>query len=100
MFKKVKGFLQSVKGKVACASAAVTATLGSTITAFAADGTTYKDYISQYWDLIKADFTPATVLGIIGVVIGAVILLFLFWFGIRWATRKISVALKKGKISV
>ena len=101
MFKKIKGFLRSTKGKITCAVASAGATLGSTMTAFAADdSTTLKDYISQFWDMIKDQINPGTVLAVIGIVIGSVVLLSLFWFGIRYALRKIMGALKKGKASV
>lgn len=98
IFNKIKRALKSTKGKITCAVASFAASVGTAFPALAAEETV-KDYVSQYWDLIKGDFSPSTVLSIIGIVIGSVVLLFLFWFGIRYITRKISVALKKGKIS-
>ena len=100
MFKKIKGFLRSTKGKITCAVASAGATLGSSMTAFAADDPGLKDYVSQFWDMIKDQINPGTVLAVIGIVIGSVVLLSLFWFGIRYALRKIMGALKKGKASV
>ena len=100
MFNKIKGFFRSTKGKITCAVASAGATLGSTMTAFAAEETTLKDYLSQFWDMIKDQINPGTVLAVIGIVIGSVVLLSLFWFGIRYALRKIMGALKKGKATV
>jgi len=49
---------------------------------------------------ITSEFSIANIGSIIAIVLGAVVGLFLFWWGVRWVVRKISAAFTKGKMSV
>ena len=100
MFEKFKGFIRSTKGKIACAAASCAATLGSTVTAFAAEDTAFVEGIKSIWTEVTKQINITNIVSIIVIVLGTVIGLGLFWFGARYVLRKITGAAKKGKISV
>jgi len=45
-----------------------------------------------------AQLTIANIASIIGLVVGAVVGLFLFWWGARWVVKRISGAFTSGKL--
>jgi len=47
---------------------------------------------------ITAQFNIANIASIIGLVLGSVIGLFLFWWGARWVVKRITGAFKSGKL--
>jgi hypothetical protein len=49
---------------------------------------------------ITGQFTIANIAEIIGLVLGGVIGLFLFWWGARWVVKRITGAFTKGRLSL
>jgi len=49
---------------------------------------------------ITSQFTIANIASIIGIVLGAVVGLFLFWWGVKWVVKNISRAFTKGKLKI
>jgi len=49
---------------------------------------------------ITGQFTISNIAEIIGIVLGGVIGLFLFWWGARWVVKRITGAFTKGRLSL
>jgi ABC-type microcin C transport system permease subunit YejE len=49
---------------------------------------------------VMSNFSIANIATIIGIVIGAVVGLFLFWWGSRWVVRRVTGAFKSGKLKL
>ena len=49
---------------------------------------------------ITGQFTISNIAEIIGIVLGGVIGLFLFWWGARWVVKRIVGAFTKGRLSL
>jgi ABC-type microcin C transport system permease subunit YejE len=47
---------------------------------------------------VLSNFSIANIAAIIGIVIGAVVGLFLFWWGARWVVKRVTGAFKSGKL--
>lgn len=105
MFEKVKSFFADKKAKIAaCFACAVTALSGA-VPAMAADppassGSDVVTGVRTLWSTLTGTMNVTTVVQIIGICLGACVVLALFWFGARYVTRKITSATKKGKVSV
>ena len=56
--------------------------------------------IQQLLGTITGEFTIANIATIIGMVIGGMLGLFLFWWGARWVLKRILGAFTKGKMSL
>lgn len=102
MLEKFKNFLKEKKAHIAAVFAGTsTAVLGAVPAMAAEPGSS--DVISgvqQLWTTLTGTMNVTTVVQIIGICLGACVVLALFWFGARYVTRKITGATKKGKVSV
>ena len=49
---------------------------------------------------ITGQFTIANIAAILGIVLSAIVGLFLFWWGARWVVKRISSAFTSGKLRV
>ena len=102
MLEKFKNFLKEKKAHIAAVFAGTsTAVLGAVPAMAAEPGSS--DVISgvqQLWATLTGTMNVTTVVQIIGICLGACVVLALFWFGARYVTRKITGATKKGKVSV
>ena len=54
--------------------------------------------IQQVLTGITSEFTIANIATIIGIVLGAIVGLFLFWWGARWVVKRISGAFTSGRL--
>ena len=54
--------------------------------------------IQSLLSTIVGMFSISNIAEIIGLVLGAVVGLFLFWWGARWVVKRISSAFKSGKL--
>lgn len=102
MLEKVKAFFAEKKAKAACAVTAALATLSSAVPAFAAEPATSNDVISgvqQLWSTLSGTLNVTNIVQIIAIVLGAAVVLVLFWFGARYVTRKITKAAFKGRMN-
>lgn len=105
MLEKFKNFLIEKKAKIAAIFAGMsTAVLGG-VPAMAAEPSTGSSSdvvtgVQQLWTTLTGTMNVTTVVQIIGICLGACVVLALFWFGARYVTRKITGATKKGKVSV
>lgn len=60
--------------------------------------TTASDVASTITSALSAQFDAQTLLTIFGAAIGAVAVFVIAWFGYRFISRKVSAALKKGRL--
>lgn len=102
--QKVKQFFSSTKGKVATAVAGVGSALAMPMTAFAADGAVANN---EAINAIKSLLTTAqgsinitNIVSIVGAGIGAVLGLFLVWWGARKLVNMLVTVFKKGKVKL
>lgn len=106
MFEKVKSFFAEKKAKIAACFAGVVTALTGGVTAMAAEpgsepgSTAIVSGVTQIWEKLSGTMNVTTIVSIIGICLGACVVLALFWFGARYVTRKITAATKKGKVSV
>lgn len=108
MLEKFKNFLKKKKAQIAAFFAGTsTAVLGAVPAMAAEPGSaptpSSSDVISgvqKLWSTLTGTMNVTTVVQIIGICLGACVVLALFWFGARYVTRKITGATKKGKVSV
>lgn len=98
--EKLKRFLKSTTGKIAASVASATAVLAPASTAFCADDPDFISSVQSVWSQITSVINLGNIVKIIGICIAAVLGAFFFWFGIRYAFRKIKAATTKGKASV
>ena len=101
MLEKVKAFFAEKKAKAACAVTAALATLSSAVPAFAAEPAA-SDVVSgvqQLWTTLSGTLNVTNIVQIIAIVLGAAVVLVLFWFGARYVTRKITKAAFKGRMN-
>ena len=56
--------------------------------------------INQLLGTITGEFNIANIATIVGLVLGAVVGLFLFWWGARWVIKRISSAFTSGKLKL
>lgn len=56
--------------------------------------------IQNLLSTITGQFSIANIATIIGLVLGAVVGLFLFWWGARWVVKRISGAFQHGKLKL
>lgn len=102
MKQKLKSFCQNCKqhvGKIAAALTGGVLIASNSMTAFAAD----EEAVSAAKSLMETaagTLNIGNVVAIIGAGIGAVLGLFLAWWGGRKLVRMLVSALKKGKISI
>jgi len=54
--------------------------------------------INAVTNSVTSNFSIANIAQIIGIVIGAVVGLFLFWWGARWVVKRITGAFRSGKL--
>lgn len=105
MSEKVKSFFAEKKAKIAACFAGVVTALTGGFTAMAADppaggASDVVTGVRGLWTTLTGTMNVTTVVQIIGICLGACVVLALFWFGARYVTRKITSATKKGKVSV
>lgn len=103
MMDKVRNFLSQKANRVALSvGGSFGAVAGGLAAAFAADPTTSDIVggVTTVTSAVTSNFNIATIAEIIGVVLGACVGLFLFWWGARKVVRMVSAAFKKGKISL
>lgn len=102
MYEKVKSFFAEKKAKIAACFAGVVTALTGGVTAMAAEpgSTDIVSGVTQIWEKLSGTMNVTTIVSIIGICLGACVVLALFWFGARYVTRKITAATKKGKVSV
>lgn len=108
MLEKFKNFLKEKKAQIAAVFAGTsTAVLGAVPAMAAEPGTggagSASDVVTgvrTLWTTLTGTMNVTTVVQIIGICLGACVVLALFWFGARYVTRKITGATKKGKVSV
>lgn len=99
MKQKLSKFFRSGKGKITCAALSSAASLVTPISALAAEDSAAISGIKSIWTILTEDLNVPTLVTIIGICLGACVLAALFWFGIRYVTRKIMAAIKKGRVS-
>lgn len=74
--------------------------LCASVTAFAAEGdSSATTYIKQIWDQMIAEINVSTVVAVIGIGLGVCLTAVLFWFGIRYLSKKGQKAVKSGKFN-
>ena len=56
--------------------------------------------IEQLISTITGQFTIANIASILGIVLTAIVGLFLFWWGARWVVKRLSGAFTSGKLRV
>lgn len=103
MFEKLKSKISTAKGKIACSVGAGVATLGSAMTAFAAETGTNTEAVSAakaLMDAATATLNIGNVVAILSAGIGAVLGMFLSWWGARKLVNMLIKVFKKGKISL
>lgn len=105
MLEKLKNFLKEKKAHIAAVFAGTSTAVLSAFPAMAAEpgAGSSSDVVSgvqQLWTTLTGTMNVTTVVQIIGICLGACVVLALFWFGARYVTRKITGATKKGKVSV
>lgn len=99
LFEKAKSAVKRHAGKIAAAVTGAAVMANGSITALAADG----EAVSAAKELMNAataELNIGNIVAIIGAGIGAVIGLFLAWWGGRKLVKMLVTALKKGKIAV
>lgn len=97
MFKKMQKLTKSSKAKKLLAVCACMLVLGSTFvtTAFAADGDaqmTAQEAATSIFSTITEQINVGTIVGVIGIALGAGLGLYFAWWGIR----RVSVMVRKG----
>lgn len=102
---KVKEFFRKSKKKLVAAGAASMLSAMSVVTSFAAEGVTSTDtdFVAGATELFgkaTAQINIANIVAIIGVGIGAALVLMLFWWGTRKLVKMLLSAFRKGKISM
>lgn len=105
MLEKFKNFLKEKKAQIAAVFAGTSTAVLGAVPAMAAEPSSgsASDVVSgvqQLWTTLTGTMNVTTVVQIIGICLGACVVLALFWFGARYVTRKITGATKKGKVSV
>ena len=105
MLEKFKNFLKEKKAQIAAVFFGTSTAVLGAVPAMAAEPSTSgsSDVVSgvqQLWTTLTGTMNVTTVVQIIGICLGACVILALFWFGARYVTRKITSATKKGKVSV
>lgn len=108
MLEKFKNFLKEKKAHIAAVFAGTSTAVLGTVPAIAAEPGTSGSAgsadvvtgVKQLWTTLTGTMNVTTVVQIIGICLGACVILALFWFGARYVTRKITSATKKGKVSV
>ena len=89
--------------KIARYFSAGAAGIGTALTAtsvYAADGdATATTYIKQIWDQMIAEINLGTVVAAIGIGLGVCLTAVMFWYGIRYLSRKGQRAVKTGKFN-
>ena len=72
----------------------------ASVTALAAEGdATATTYIKQIWDQMIAEINVGTVVAAIGIGLGVCLTAVMFWYGIRYLSRKGQRAVKTGKFN-
>lgn len=106
MFKKMQKFAQNAKAKKVLAICMSLMVLGSMFvtTCFAADGTTdadmtAKEAATSIFSTLTEHINVGTIVGVIGIALGAGMALYFAWWGIRKVVRMVKGGLN-GKISV
>lgn len=92
-------FLSFVKSKskiFACSMSALLLGMASTFVV-GAEPTTLDTFIASIKTAL-ADFTPTTLGTVLVAALGITVALVLAWFAYRWVVRKVSGALKKGRL--
>ena len=105
MKEKFKNFLKEKIALFAAVFAGTSTAVLGAAPAFAAEpsagsGSDVVSGVQQLWTTLTGTMNVTTVVQIIGICLGACVVLALFWFGARYVTRKITSATKKGKVSV
>lgn len=103
MLDKVKQGFKRFGSKIAAVVSGCVVTASTALTAFAADGATASEGVSaakSLLDTAAGSLNIANVVAIIGAGIGAVVGLFLAWWGARKLVRMLVSALKKGKVAI
>ncbi len=102
MLEKFKNFLKEKKAQIAAVFAGTGTALLGAVPAMAAEpgSSDVVSGIQQLWTTLTGTMNVTTIVSIIGICLGACVVLALFWFGARYVTRKITSATKKGKVSV
>ena len=105
MLEKVKQGFKRIGSKVAAVVTGCAVTASTALTAFAADGAagTASEGVSAAKNLLDTaagSLNITNVVAIIGAGIGAVVGLFLAWWGARKLVRMLVSALKKGKVAI
>lgn len=101
MFDKVKQKIKRCGSKIAAAATGAAVMLYGTVTAFAADGT--NEAVSAAKSLMESatgTLSIGNIVAIVGAGIGAVIGLFLAWWGARKLVTMLMGAFKKGKVKL
>lgn len=68
--------------------------------AILADASGATEALSSLFTSLGADFTPETLVGILGIPLAVCVGLFLFWFGGRKIVRMITSALRSGRLKI
>lgn len=100
MLEKLKSKLSTVKCKIACSVGAVVATLSSAMTAFAEENTEAVSAAKSLMEAATATLNIGNVVAILSAGIGAVLGMFLSWWGARKLLNMLLKVFKKGKISL
>lgn len=101
MFEKLKSKFSTAKGKISCSIGAGVATLGSAMTALAAETDTEAVSAAKaLMDAATATLNIGNVVAILSAGIGAVLGMFLSWWGARKLVNMLIKVFKKGKISL
>lgn len=102
MLEKFKNFLKEKKAQIAAVFAGTSTAVLGAVPAMAEEpgSSDVVSGVQQLWTTLTGTMNVTTVVQIIGICLGACVVLALFWFGARYVTRKITGATKKGKVSV
>ena len=97
MFKKAKNFLSKAKGKIYATLVGACVFVLGAIPAFADGDPEYVTGIRSLWTSITSELNITNIVAVIAICIGSCIAAVLFWFGLRYVSRKIITAVKSGK---
>lgn len=103
MFEKVKDFAKKQGGKFLGALTGVGVTASTAVTAFAAEGTdadAAKTAIQSILSNVTGTLNITNIASIIGIGLGAVVGIFLAWWGARKLVGMLMTAFKKGRVSL
>lgn len=95
---KVKAFFGRCKKKIVAVCVGCSTAVLGLVAASADDGTSVDQMINQVKSTLQSQFSVDNLIKIIIAALGVTVVFGLLWFAYRWIVRKVSKALKSGKI--